>query len=153
MYAGNCYIIWHPTTQRVYTTRDVIWLGLDDDDNLLHIVASEKVDNAVEGESAADAVKATAGLQAVTFADEQGEVRRSTRTIYYLKDRYEAGTSGMEPYITRDDDPKEKSGEELEDKAEEDYDETKMLAWLSGGVKVELTHDEENFFAGMRSLN
>jgi hypothetical protein len=121
---GDCYIMWNPTTQRVYTTRDVIWLNRlfhtkvindDDDDDLLQIVASEKVDDAVEGESVARAVKSTAATRAVTFADEQGEVRRSTRTKF-AKDKYEAGTSGMEPYATKDDeDPKEESDEEPDD--------------------------------------
>jgi hypothetical protein len=121
---GDCYIMWNPTTQRVYTTRDVIWLNRlfytkvldeDEDDDLLQIVASQPVDDAVEGESVAGAEKATAATRAVTFADEQGEVRRSTRTKF-AKDKYEAGTSGMEPYATKDDeDPKEESDEEPDD--------------------------------------
>jgi hypothetical protein len=61
---GDCYLMWNPTTMRVFTTRDVIWLNrfyyskvLQDGDaeDLLQIAASDKVEDAVEGESDADA--------------------------------------------------------------------------------------------------
>jgi hypothetical protein len=56
---GDCYLMWNPTTMRVYTTRDIIWLNRfyytnvqnvdDDDEDLLQIVAtSNNVDDAVE---------------------------------------------------------------------------------------------------------
>ena len=98
---GDCYLKWNPTrTMRVYTTRNIIWLNQfyftkalqdADDEDLLQIVASDKVDDAVEGESGADAVRATAASRRpVTFADEQGATRRSTR-IRFPKDKYDPG--------------------------------------------------------------
>jgi hypothetical protein len=98
----------------------------------VQIVASNPVDDAVKGESDADAEKVIATSRHVTFDDEQGETRRSTRTRY-PKDRYEAGTSGMESYVTKDDDNDEEQEEDQDQGQEEeddDSDETEMSAWL-----------------------
>jgi hypothetical protein len=166
---GDCYLMWNPTSKGVYTTRDIIWLNRfyyqkihdvdDDDEDLLHIVATDKVDDAVEGESDAGAGIATvrrepygAGMAIASRTDEEGSTRRSTR-VRFSKDTYEAGTSGMEPYVTKDDDNENQTNEdEDQDQEDADNDETEMAAWLSE-VEIDLTPAEEKFYEGMRSVN
>jgi hypothetical protein len=164
---GDCYIMWNPATSRVYTTRDITWLNRffytnhledDDPDDYFQIVTKEKVDDAVMGESVADAGNVTAEARTVRFDeqrdnDEQGEgKRRSTRTKF-RKDIYEAGTQGMEPYVTRNDDEgaEEETEEEPEEETEGD-EETELSAWMTE-VDIELTPAEEKFYEGMRELN
>ena len=103
--------MWNPETSWVYTTRDITWLNRffytkpiadDDTDDFFQIVATDKVNDAAKGESDATADNVPAASRTVRFEeqrveDERGE-RRSTQTKYN-KDRYEAGTSGMEPYV------------------------------------------------------
>jgi hypothetical protein len=166
---GDCYIMWNPATKRVYTTRDIIWLNrffytkaqhdVDDDDDLVQVVAP---DTAVRGELDADADNVTAAERTqvhVSWADQQGATRKSTR-LRFPKDRYEAGTSGMESYVTKDDDDddedetedQEQDPDQEADQEEDELDESEMSAWLSE-VDVDLTPAEDKFYAAMRGLN
>jgi hypothetical protein len=165
---GDCYIMWNPETSGVYTTRDIMWLNRffytkpiedDDTDDFFQIVATDKVDDAAKGESDAIADNVPAASRTVRFEeqrveDERGE-RRSTRTRYN-KDRYEAGTSGMEPYVVRNDekdDGSEANDEEDDGQEEEVEDEEAELSAMMPEVEINLTPAEEKFYEGMRELN
>jgi hypothetical protein len=123
-------------------------------------------DKAVRGALVADADKVTATERTqvrVSWEDQQGATRKSTR-LRFPKDKYEAGTSGMESYVTKDDDDDDDDEDEDQDQEqdpdpdedsdqeEDDLDESEMSAWLSE-VHVVLTPAEEKFYAEMRGLN